>query len=256
MKKIKIAAAITGCVFLLSGCLAPDATGLKEEDIHFVQLEEVKEGREIAVVETSLGKITMILFPEEAPKTVEYFKKLVNEGFYNDRAIFTEAQNGTVVTGATDDYAAEGTVETENGEPISCEITPNLWHFSGAVSVLGYEKSKLSKEMLSDSRFFFIGDVDATTDMVNQMEEYSYPQKVIDAYKQYGGLPQFTGAYTVFGQIIDGIEIVDKITKLEVDEAKKPKNGTKIIKIELSTYRRSAESDDSAQTESQGDSAA
>ncbi len=86
-----------------------------------------------------------------------------------------------------------------------------------------------------------IGDVKATSELVTEMEKYDYPQKVIDAYKENGGLPQYTGTYTVFGQIVEGKDIVNQITKLAIDaETKKPVDDVKIIKIELSKYKKAA----------------
>ncbi len=237
MKKIKAVSLMLACTVLFSGCMPADATGLSEDDITFIQLEEVQDGAETAEIETSLGTITMVLFPKEAPNTVAYFKKLVNEGFYTDKPIFPDSSAEIMISGTDGTDLTQGVVNTDDGKPIECEITPNLWHFSGAVSVLGYEKSKLSRQMLSDSRFFIIGSKDATTDMVNQMEEYHYPQKVIDAYKEHGGLPQYTGSYTVFGQVIDGMDVVDKIVALAVGEDKLPKDGTKILSVKLSTYK-------------------
>lgn len=217
------------------------ATGIKDEDIDFIQLKEPVDGQETAEITTSLGKITMILFEEQAPNTVAHFKRLVKEGYYNNKDLFIEKDVNTFITGAEDDKGARGKVATDDKKAIECEVSPNLWHFSGAVSVLGYDKSKFSKKVLSDSRFFMIGDVKATSELVTEMEKYDYPQKVIDAYKENGGLPQYTGTYTVFGQIIEGKDIVNQITKLAIDaETKKPVDDVKIIKIELSKYKKAA----------------
>lgn len=240
MKTMKIASVVVGCAVLMTGCFSPTATGLKEEDIHFVQFDEVKAGQEVAVIDTTLGKITMALFPDEAPNTVAYFKKLVNDGFYNDRPIFTQTSERRFITGATDENCQEGAIETDDGKPVDCEITPSLWHFSGAVSVQGFEKSRLTREMQSDSRFFIVGDVDANTETVKQMEEFNYPDKVVNAYKEHGGLPLYTGSFTVFGQVIQGMDVVNAILKIQVDENQHPKDGTKINSIQLVAYEPSA----------------
>ena len=225
-------------ILLFSGCMSSTATGMNEEDIEFLQLEEIEEGRETAVITTTEGTITMILYEKEAPNTVAHFKKLIAEGFYNDLPVYPQAQPHTFVTGATNEIGSEGKVATEDGKPLTQEITPNLWHFRGAVSAYGYEKNKFSSKILSDSRFFIVGDIEANNDMVTQMEEYDYPQKVIDAYKENGGLPQYTGVYTVFGQVIDGLDVVDRIAALPYDELSGQANDARVISIELSTYHK------------------
>ncbi len=236
---MKLTSILLCSVFFLTGCMEPTTTGMQEEEIEFVQLNEKKEGQEIAVIETSKGTIKMVLFPNEAPKTVAQFKKLIQEGFYNDKEIFIKPDFKAFITGANDASGAKGKIATDDGKALQCEVTPNLWHFSGAVSVLGYEKSRFSKTLLSDSRFFIVGDIDATNDMVSQMEEFKYPQRVINAYKEHGGLPQYTGAYTVFGQVYEGLEIVNEIINLTAnEETASPQDGTKIIKIELSKYEK------------------
>lgn len=225
-------------LFLFAGCQSATYQAPDPESIVFKQFEEIEDGRETAVITTTEGTITMVLFEDEAPKTVKQFKKLINDGFYNDKAIFSQSGPHTFITGAETDDGSTGKVDTDDGKPIECEVTQNLWHFSGAVSVLGQEKSRFSGTMLSDSRFFVIGNVEATTDMVQEMEKYNYPIKVINAYKEHGGLPQYTGAYTVFGQVIDGMDVVDKLSQMAIDEQTGQTVDAKVIKIELSTYHK------------------
>ena len=242
MKFFKVTSLLICSMIFMTGCMSPTATGLDEEAIEFIQFNEIEEGQEIAVIETSKGTIKMVLFPNEAPKTVAHFKKLINEGFYNDKEIFIQPDLDAFITGTEDATGTKGKIATEDGEAIESELTPNLWHFSGAVSSLGYEKNRFSKTLLSDSRFFIVGDVQPTTELTTQMQENAYPEKVITEYKERGGLPQFTGAYTIFGHVYEGLEIVNEISNLEVEEGESmPKDGTKIIKIELSEYEKPLE---------------
>lgn len=241
MKKLKVLSIVCVSLILFSGCMPSQATGMKDEDIDFIQLKEPKEGQEIAIITTSLGKITMVLFQEQAPKTVANFKQLIKEGYYNGKDIFVEKDANTVLSGFQEDITTNGKVVTGDKKPIPCEVTPNLWHFSGAVSVLGYEKNKFSQKKLSDSRFFIVGNVPATAELASEMEKYGYPKKVVDKYKEQGGLPQYTGSYTVFAQVIEGLDVVNQISKLEVTkETRKPVKEVKIEKVELSKYKKAA----------------
>lgn len=236
-----MAACVFGVLFLLTGCMSSNAGPIDETSIRFVQFEEIDSEAEVAVIDTSVGVIRMVLFPDEAPNTVAHFKKLVEEGFYNNQRIFGEAKSSTIVSGATDEAGGKGKLVTEDGKPIKCETTPNLWHFSGAVSSLAYTESRFSQDYFSDSRFFIIGNVEATTKLVDEMEQYSYPMKVINAYKEHGGLPQYTGSYTVFGQVYEGLDVVDKLSQMPTSgEYKELADGVIIKSITLSTYGEEA----------------
>ena len=240
-KKGRIALCLLAAVFLLTGCMSSDAVPIDESEIHFVQFDEIKEGSEIAIITTSAGTIKMVLFPEEAPNTVEHFKKLVNDGYFTNMRIFAQAEEHTIISGAEDEMGVLGKLLTEDEKPIQCETTPNLWHFSGAVSVLGYQENRFSQDYVSDSRFFIIGNVEPTTQMVNNMEEYGYPMKVINAYKEHGGYPQYTGAYTVFAQVYEGLDVVDALSVMKTTGDYKELADVVIEKIELSTYQATEE---------------
>lgn len=240
-KKGKIALCLLAAAFLLTGCMSPDATPMDESQIHFVQFDEIEEGRETVEFTTSVGTIKMVLFPNEAPNTVAHFKKLVEEGFFTNMRIFAQADNHTIISGATDEAGGKGKLVTEDGKPIKCETTPNLWHFSGAVSVLGYQENRFSQDYVGDSRFFIIGNVEPTTQMVTDMEEYGYPLKVINAYKDHGGYPQYTGAYTVFGQVYEGLDVVDTLSEMKTTGNYKELSEAVIEKAELSTYHSEEE---------------
>lgn len=210
--------------------------GIDLDSITLLQMEEPAKGSEIAVVETTAGDITILLYPEEAPQTVAYFKSLVEEGFFNNKPLFRQEDVDAIVGGASNEYGNEGKVPEEGLLPP--EITPNLWHFSGAVSALGVEKeSWISDQMKSGSRFFVLGNIAYTEDTVEQMKANGYPDKIIDAYRQMGGLVQYTGKCTVFGQVIDGLEVVDELIQVAINEENNQlADGSVIQKITLGKY--------------------
>lgn len=248
-KLIKTIFAATLVVCCLTACM-PAGSEPISKNMHLVQLDPPEEGQEMAVVTTNKGVIKFVLYEKYAPNTVKQFKTLVEEGFYNNSPIYAVQKDiSTFLTGSSDGVGKEGKVVTEDGKKIKAETTPDLWHFSGAVSAYGESSGVLTKQIQSDSRFFILGDRPADTAVIEEMEEYSYPEEVINAYKEKGGLPLYTGQFTVFGQVIEGMDVVNDIidSKMEKDEAGQetpiPDEELVIEKIELAAYSSTSQAE-------------
>lgn len=238
MKYIKFISLILCLSFLLVGCMDPNATGkINEEDIHLYQLENVKEGDEIAVIETTKGTIKMVLYTSEAPNTVAHFKKLIDEGFYNGKAAFVDKDYPSVITGSIDEMGIAGELATDDGKPLTAELSNNLCHIPGAVSALGMEVDYFNQTIHFDSRFFIVADCEINDEVMREIKNKAYPQKIIDLFSQKGGIPEFTGTYTVFGQVYEGMDVVNEMynTRYDID-TRQILDDVKIIKVTYSTY--------------------
>ena len=64
-------------------------------------------------------------------------------------------------------------------------------------------------------------------------EDYKIPEDQRIVYKEIGGVPRLDGTYTVFGEVIEGLDVVDKIAAVETDNADKPLSDIKILKIKI-----------------------
>lgn len=227
------------CSGLLTGCIPADESAPTDADIRLIQLEPPKEGQDIAIFETTRGTIRMMLFSEQTPQTVAHFKTLINAGFYDDRPIAKiDPIAKTMFTGIDETTDTNGRVMTENGKDVPLETDINLWHFPGAVSAYQNVSGFNSRYTNSDSRFFIVGSKKPADQTIYQLEEQDYPKVVQDAYQEHGGLLEYTGCFTVFAQVYEGMDIVDDIidnTELQPGTVI-PKEEIVIRKAVLSTY--------------------
>lgn len=207
-------------------------------EMNLVQLDKPADGQDVAVIETNVGTITAVLYAEFAPNTVANFKKRAEEGFYDGKPFFALQKGIYAITGASNDEGTEGI--TDDGKYIENECSVNLWPFKGAL--LGYS----TQQGYSDSRFFFTGALEITEENKKELRGYTnqetsaqvIPEELITAFEKRGSVPGFAGTYTVFGQVINGFDVLDKILWTDSDKSNmKPLEDLKIVKVTLDTYK-------------------
>lgn len=197
----------------------------------FPQLSTDIADNEAAVkIKTSQGDITVKLFPEEAPLAVENFLTHAKEGYYNG-TIFHRVINGFMIQGG--DPNGDGTggqsiwagkdENIDSGNGFKNEISAFLYNIRGALAMANAGADT------NGSQFFINQN---TADASSQLSTASHPGKIIEAYKN-GGNPSLDGGYTVFGQVIEGMDIVDKIAAVETDSNDKPTSDVTINSIEI-----------------------
>ncbi|HFI2433955.1 TPA: peptidylprolyl isomerase [Streptococcus suis] len=207
------------------------AYAINNPDASFPQLSsDIAENEAAVKIKTTEGDITIKLFPEQAPLTVENFLTHAKEGYYNG-TIFHRVikdfmiQGGDPLgngTGGESIWAGKGTT-IDAGYGFKDEISAFLYNIRGSLSMANAGAGT------NGSQFFINQN---TTDMSSQLSTSSYPGKIIEAYKN-GGNPNLDGKHTVFGQVIEGMDIVDKIASVETDSSDKPKTDVKIESIEI-----------------------
>lgn len=215
MKKIWVAI----FAFLLCAC---------SSEPELIQFSDVKVGDTIAVIETNFGDVTVRLFPEQAPKAVENFTTHAKEGYY-DGLTFHRVINGFMIQGG--DPNGDGTGgESIWGEPFEDEFSDQLYNFNGALSMAN------SGEDTNGSQFFIVQQQDGSQYSDDVMAaNYDYPANVKEKYQEIGGTPWLDGVHTVFGQVIDGMNVVNEIASVRVDENSKPLEDVIIKTITIDT---------------------
>ena len=186
-------------------------------DVHIIQFNNPKAGDQIAVITTSEGVIRIRLFPEQAPKTVEAFTNLVKDGYYNGQKVSTII-NGFKI------QAGDPSAASAKSLPADGEFSFDLWNFRGAVTATGKGSE------------FLIVQAKSPINSVDEMKQAKFPEKVIKKYEETGGAPHLDWNNTVFGQVINGMDIVDKIAALDSDDDGKPSDEIIITTVTIETH--------------------
>lgn len=192
--------------------------------MNYPQLNLDKVDGPKAILKTSYGDIEIQLFPEQAPMTVENFVRLAQKGYY-DGTTFHRVISDFMIQGG--DPQGDGTGGTSIwNHPFEDEFSRELFNLRGALSMAN------SGPNTNGSQFFIVQNKNMSKRYIKQMEPAGYPKEIINAYKQ-GGTPWLDGRHTVFGQVISGMDIVDKIAKAKKNKLDKPLEDIKIDSIKI-----------------------
>ncbi|MBO0462826.1 peptidylprolyl isomerase [Enterococcus sp. DIV1298c] len=183
---------------------------------------EVADNEDLVEMVTSKGTIKIKLFPELAPKAVENFMTHAKDGYYEGVTFHRVIQDFMIQGGDPEGNGTGG--ESIWGEGFETEISNQLYNIRGALSM-----ARTQDPNSNGSQFFIVQNSD---DMHDGLLKDDYPQAIIDAYKD-GGYPSLDGEYTVFGQVVEGMDVVDAIAAVETDSSDKPTEDVKIEKINI-----------------------
>ncbi len=186
-------------------------------------------GDPIVTFTTDLGSFSAVLYPDIAPQACENFIALAESGFY-DGTSFDRVISGFCVQGGLD---AEGNATTIwGGSAYPIEVSDTLHHYAGALCAAA------SDDATASSPFYIVQAMpsDVSDAMVSAMEDAAYREEVMDAYTAAGGVPYLDYTDTVFGQIYDGMDVIDAIAALETDEDDTPLEAVVITSVTVGSY--------------------
>lgn len=222
-------AAITLALLLMTGCSQAPAAEAPQADLS--QLEAPKAGDQVAILATSKGEVRIRLMPDAAPKAVENFVGLAEKGYY-DGLTFHRVMNDFMIQGG--DPSGNGTGgESLWGKPFADEFSPAAHNFRGALSMAN------SGADTNGSQFFIVQlrPSAMNADMQAFMEKASFPEALQKAYMEQGGTPWLDNKHTVFGQVYEGMDVVDAIAAVETDGNSKPLEPVTIQSVKIETFK-------------------
>ncbi len=219
MKKITFSISIF-CALFLMACGGESASTSDADNAASAS------GETMVLIETPYGNVKAKLY-NSTPQHRDNFIKLANEGFYNDLLFHRVIPNFMVQGGDPKSKDAPPGQGLGNGGPgytIPAEIGAK--HFRGALAAARTGGPSNPQKRSSGSQFYIVqnGLSPELNSVISQKQAGGviYSQAEIDYYKQVGGYPGLDGDYTVFGQVVEGIEVMDKITAVQRDQRDRP----------------------------------
>lgn len=177
-----------------------------------------------AIINTNMGTIKIQLFEKEAPKTVENFVGLAKKGYYED-VIFHRVIKDFMIQGGDPTGTGMGG-ESLWHDAFEDEFSNQLFNLRGALSMANAGPNT------NGSQFFIVQNQNIAPEMLGQMQAAGYPSEIIEAYRN-GGTPWLDHRHTVFGQVYEGMDVVDKIANVKTLMQDRPADGIVIKSIEI-----------------------
>ncbi|WP_373382686.1 Putative peptidyl-prolyl cis-trans isomerase [Weissella confusa] len=178
----------------------------------------------VAVLETTKGTVKIQLFPAQAPKTVENFVGLIEKGYY-DGIVFHRVISDFMIQGGDPTGTGMGG-ESLWGDSFEDEFSDEVFNLRGALSMANAGPNT------NGSQFFIVQASRVPANMLRQLKGL-VPDEVVSAYGEQGGTPWLDKRHTVFGHVIEGMDVVDDMAKVRVNYADKPLEDIKIIKATI-----------------------
>jgi peptidyl-prolyl cis-trans isomerase B (cyclophilin B) len=170
------------------------------------------------LIHTDLGDITVALY-NDTPKHRDNFIKLAKDGFYNG-SIFHRVIKGFMIQGGGPPAGVP-----EMSDRVPAEFVPAHIHKKGALAAARMGDQVNPKKESSGSQFYIVQGQKVTNDQLNQYDQkrtVKYTQEQRTTYTTIGGTPFLDTDYTVFGEVVSGLDVVDKIAAVQTAPGDKP----------------------------------
>lgn len=223
----------------------------------FVQIKEPSDDTDVVVFETSEGTFKAVLYEDEAPEYVKYFKKLVEDKYFDGTYVcsINKNQDGLQAGFIGGSKTSDGSIsEDTNTELLDIEVSRNLLPIKGTLASRCSDGG-IFRSPQAGSGVYFVNDVIDSKELkesAKQLEDENGKDRITEVFLKYGGNtsmiqnPNYEYTqYTLFGQVFDGWETYDKICAAEiVDEGKaddedksyRPVSDITFERVYLSTY--------------------
>jgi cyclophilin family peptidyl-prolyl cis-trans isomerase len=190
------------------------------------------------VLETEAGDITIRLF-NETPAYRDNFIRLAKEHYFDSLLVHRVIADFGIQSGAADTRYAEPKASVGwkgPGYTIPSHIVPGLYHKRGMIGSPRKPDTHNQRRRSDGSQFYIVsGRIynDHELDDLEKQNGYKFSAAQRKAYKTVGGAPHLDGTYTVFGEVISGMDVVDKIVKVKTDDRWRPIDDIRIKQVRI-----------------------
>ena len=189
-------------------------------------------------IETTMGDITVKLY-DETPQHRDNFLSLIEEDFYEGVLFHRVIDHFMIQAGdpmSRDAVPGEPLGSGGPGYTIPAEIVPGIYHQKGALAAARQGDQVNPERESSGSQFYIVqGRVFSEEGLSRMAEERDLDlnEEQREIYTTTGGTPHLDNAYTVFGQVVEGLEIVERIAAMETDDRDRPIEDVSIVRMEV-----------------------
>lgn len=202
-----------------------------------------KDRKKDVLLQTSMGDM-LIRLSDSTPSHRDNFLKLVKQHYY-DSSLFHRVINNFMIQGGDPDSknAPAGKPLGEGGPryTIPAEFRPGLFHKKGVIAAARQGDNVNPQKASNGSQFYITQGKKFTDGALDTLETYrlngrKIPADQREAYKTVGGTPHLDQGYTVFGEVVDGLNVIDKIAAVPTSKGAdrdRPLENVMIIKASL-----------------------
>lgn len=193
----------------------------------FLSLSVFSQERTTVLISTSFGDMVVELY-NETPQHRDNFIKLVRERFYDGTLFHRIIPNFMIQGGDPDSKGAAPNVQLGNGGPgytIPAEFVDGLFHKKGVLAAARLGDAVNPKKESSGSQFYLVQGQVYSEEKLRSFGLRSgktYNEEQTKTYGSIGGTPHLDGAYTVFGEVVRGLDVIELIANQKRDKNNRP----------------------------------
>ena len=191
----------------------------------FPQLNELNTSNPLVTVHTNHGDFKLELFPEIAPKTVENFVTHAKNGYYNG-VIFHRVIEDFMIQGGDPTGTGMGG-ESIYGRTFEDEFSREAFNLYGALSMAN------AGPKTNGSQFFIVTAKQVPAQMLKQLKDGGWPEEIVEEYAKIGGTPWLDHRHTVFGRVVEGMDVVLDIEGVKRNGQDRPLEDVVIESMEV-----------------------